>query len=303
MLDRHITGFSDYSKELSQMIIDIHTHVFPEKIAASTVKKLEQLSHTRSFSDGSASGLRSSMARAGVDACLVLPVATNPHQVPHVNDSSARMNDLGPETGIYSLGCIHPDFEGYKEELARISSLGLKGIKLHPEYQGTDFDDIRYLRILDRCGELGLFVLSHAGLDIGFPGRDNCSPQMVLRAVRQVGPVKLVLAHMGGWRQWDGVEELLCDTQVSIDTSYALGAISPLDDGHYTPEELPLMSQEQFVRMVRKFGAHRVLFGTDSPWDDQEKALERLRSLPLESRELDAILGGNAQKLLGLGEN
>lgn len=282
------------------MIIDIHTHVFPEKIAAPTVKKLEQLSHTRSFSDGSAAGLRISMARAGVDACLVLPVATNPHQVPHVNDSSARMNDLGPETGIYSFGCIHPDFDGYREELGRIASLGLKGIKLHPEYQGADFNDIRYLRILDRCGELGLTVLSHAGLDVGFPGKDNCSPDMVLRAIRQVGPVKLVLAHMGGWRQWDQVEELLWNTQVSIDTSYALGSIASLDDGYYAPEDLPLMPEEQFVRMVRKFGAKRVLFGTDSPWDDQEKALQRLRALPLESWELEAILGGNAQALLGL---
>jgi len=282
------------------MIVDLHTHVFPEKIAASTVKKLELLSHTRSFSDGSAAGLKASMTRAGVDASLVLPVATNPHQVPHVNDSSTRMNELGPETGIYSLGCIHPDFDGYREELSRIASLGLKGIKLHPEYQGTDFDDPRYLRILDRCGELGLIVISHAGLDIGFPGKDNCSPAMVLRAIRQVGPVKLVLAHMGGWRQWDQVEELLCETQVSIDTSYALGSIAPLDDGFYTPEQLPLMPEEQFMRMVRKFGAERVLFGTDSPWDDQAQALKRLRALPLEPWELEAILGGNAQKLLNL---
>lgn len=282
------------------MIVDLHTHVFPEKIAASTVKKLELLSHTRSFSDGSAAGLKASMTRAGVDASLVLPVATNPHQVPHVNDSSARMNELSPETGIYSLGCIHPDFDGYREELSRIASLGLKGIKLHPEYQGTDFDDPRYLRILDRCGELGLIVISHAGLDIGFPGKDNCSPAMVLRAIRQVGPVKLVLAHMGGWRQWDQVEELLCETQVSIDTSYALGSIAPLDDGFYTPEQLPLMPEEQFMRMVRKFGAERVLFGTDSPWDDQAQALKRLRALPLEPWELEAILGGNAQKLLNL---
>ena len=282
------------------MIIDIHTHIFPEKIAASTVKKLELLSHTRSFSDGSASGLKASMSRAGVDASLVLPVATNPHQVPHVNDSSARINDLGPETGIYSLGCIHPDFDGYKEELARVASLGLKGVKLHPEYQGVDFDDIRYLRILDRCGELGLAVLSHAGLDIGFPGKDNCSPAMVLRALKQVGPVKLALAHMGGWRQWDQVEELLWDTQVYMDTSYALGAISPLEgDSYYRPEELPLMEEAQFMGMVRKFGADRIMFGTDSPWDDQQTALARLRALPLEPRELDAILGENAKRWLG----
>lgn len=282
------------------MIIDIHTHIFPEKIAASTVNKLKHFSHTQPFSDGSAANLQASMKKAGVDCSVVLPVATNTRQVCHVNDSSAQINERGPETGIYSLGCIHPDFDGWKEELARIASMGMKGIKLHPQYQQTDFDDIRYLRILDRCGELGLFVLSHAGLDIGLPGRDNCTPEMVVRALRQVGPVKLILAHMGGWRQWDRVEELLWDTEVYLDTSYSLGSIVPLESDYYRPEELPLMPPEQFVRMVRKFGAHRLMFGTDSPWDGQAEALAHLRALPLEPSELDAILGGNAQKLLGL---
>lgn len=282
------------------MIVDIHTHTFPEKLAAATVEKLKHLSHSRPFSDGSAAGLARSMARSGVDASLVLPVATHPRQVPHVNDSSALVNSRGPETGIWSFGCIHPDFSDWRQELARAAGMGLKGIKLHPEYQETDFDDLRCLRILDRCGELGLIVLTHAGLDIGFPGRDNCSPAMVRRALEQVGPVQLILAHMGGWRQWDQVEELLGETSVGIDTSFSLGSIAPLDDGYYAPEDLPLMSQEQFVRMVRKFGASRVYFGTDSPWDDQADALARLRALPLEAEELDAILGGNAQRLLGL---
>ena len=282
------------------MIIDIHTHTFPDKIAAATLDKLKHLSHTIPFTDGTAAGLAASMARAGVDRSVVMPVATSPRQVPHVNDASARMNELGAQTGVLSFGCMHPDFDGWKEELARVRDLGLKGIKLHPQYQDTDFDDPRYLRILDRCGELGLVVLTHAGLDIGMPGKDNCAPEMVARVLEQVGPVKLVLAHMGGWRQWDRVEALLPGTGVYLDTSYSLGAISPLDDGYYRPGDLPLLDETAFLRMVGKFGADRVLFGTDSPWDDQESALARLRALPLESAELDAILGGNAQRLLGI---
>ena len=171
------------------MVFDIHTHTFPDSIARSTIEKLQSLSHTRPFSDGTQAGLAASMAAAGVDGSLVLPVATNTRQVVHVNDSSARLNDLGPETGIWSFGCMHPDFDGWREELARIAGLGLRGIKLHPVYQGVDFDDPRYLRILDRCGELGLIVLTHAGADVGFPGLVHCSPEMILRAVRQVGPV------------------------------------------------------------------------------------------------------------------
>ena len=282
------------------MVFDIHTHTFPDSIARSTIEKLQSLSHTRPFSDGTQAGLAASMAAAGVDGSLVLPVATNTRQVVHVNDSSARLNDLGPETGIWSFGCMHPDFDGWKEELARVRGLGLKGIKLHPQYQDTDFDDPRYLRILDRCGELGLVVLTHAGLDIGMPGKDNCAPEMVARALEQVGPVKLVLAHMGGWRQWDRVEALLPGTGVYLDTSFSLGEITPLDDGHYRPGDLPLLDEAAFLRMVRRFGPDRILFGTDSPWDDQETALARLRALPLEPAELEAILGGNAKRLLGI---
>ena len=282
------------------MIIDIHTHTFPDKIAAATLDKLKHLSHTIPFTDGTAAGLAASMARAGVDRSVVMPVATSPRQVPHVNDASARMNELGAQTGVLSFGCMHPDFDGWKEELARVRDLGLKGIKLHPQYQDTDFDDPRYLRILDRCGELGLVVLTHAGLDIGMPGKDNCAPEMVARVLEQVGPVKLVLAHMGGWRQWDRVEALLPGTGVYLDTSFSLGEITPLDDGHYRPGDLPLLDEAAFLRMVRRFGSDRILFGTDSPWDDQETALARLRALPLEPAELEAILGGNAKRLLGI---
>lgn len=283
------------------MIIDLHTHTFPDKIAASTIEKLAILSHTKPFSDGSTGGLMASMAESGVDCCVVLPVATNPRQVTKVNNSSAQLNENFPETGILSLGCIHPDCPDWKEELDRIAALGLKGIKIHPVYQGVDVDDPRYLRILDRCGQLGLLVVAHAGLDIGFPGQVNCSPRMFLNAVKQVGPVSMVLAHMGGWRNWDEVEELLVDTTVCLDTSYALGQITPLDD-HFSPEELPLMPEEQFIRMVRKFGAHRICFGTDSPWGGQKENLAMLRALPLTEEELSAILGGNAQRLLGLSQ-
>ena len=282
------------------MIIDIHTHTFPDKIAAATLDKLKHLSHTIPFTDGTAAGLAASMARAGVDRSVVMPVATSPRQVPHVNDASARMNELGAQTGVLSFGCMHPDFDGWKEELARVRDLGLKGIKLHPQYQDTDFDDPRYLRILDRCGELGLVVLTHAGLDIGMPGKDNCAPEMVARVLEQVGPVKLVLAHMGSWRQWDRVEALLPGTGVYLDTSFSLGEITPLDDGHYRPGDLPLLDEAAFLRMVRRFGPDRILFGTDSPWDDQGAALARLQALPLDPPEPAAILGGNAKRLLGI---
>ncbi len=281
------------------MIVDIHTHTFPEKIAAPTLDKLRSMCHHASFTDGTMSGLRGSMAAAGVDRSVVLPVATSERQVVHVNDASAALNDQGGETGVYSFGCMHPDFAGWKEELARMVHLGLKGVKLHPIYQGVDLDDPRYLRILDRAAEVGLVVLTHAGRDIGFPDRVHCSPEMTLRALKQVGPVRMILAHMGGWRNWDQVEELLADTSVCLDTAFALGKIVPLGDGYYGPHDLEMMGEKQFMRMVREFSSKRILFGTDSPWRGQGSSLAQLRALPLTAQELDDILGGNAARMLG----
>lgn len=282
------------------MIIDIHTHTFPNKLAAATLDKLSSMSHTTPFIDGTVQGLARSMEKAGIHRSVVLPVATSPKQVIHINDASARLNDQAEETGIASFGCIHPDFEDWKAELARVASLGMKGIKIHPVYQGVDLDDPRYLRILDRAGELGLIVVTHAGQDVGYPGRISCSPAMARNALRQTGPLPLILAHMGGWRDWDQVEEFLADTPALLDTSFSLGALTPLNDGYYHPSDLPLMAPEQFVRMVRCFGAERILFGSDSPWGDQSADVARLRSLPLTEKEREAILGGNARRLLGI---
>lgn len=282
------------------MIIDLHTHTFPDKIAAATVKKLAQAAHIHPFTDGSLAGLAASTRRAGIDYSVALPVATNTRQVVKVNDISIRLNQSGGP--ILSFGCMHPDFPDYKDELSRIAAQGIRGVKIHPAYQQVRMDDPRYLRIMDRCGELGLAVLAHAGLDVGLPEDDNCSPAASLSAIRQVGPVKLILAHMGGWRNWNEVEELLVDTPVYLDTSFSLGSMRNYKDNYYSPEELRMLGEEQFVRMVRAFGAHRIFFGTDSPWGGQEEDLALFRALPLTDEEKTAILGGNAAKLLGLAQ-
>ena len=167
----------------------------------------------------------------------------------------------------------------------------MRGIKLHPAYQQTDLDDPKYLRILERAGALGLIVVTHAGFDIGFPGCRCCTPEKVRNALRQVGPVTLVLAHMGGWCCWEEVPELLADTPALLDTAFSL---RPADAAEDDPQWL---SDEAFVNLVRTFGAERVLFGTDSPWADPQTELRHIRALPLSDEEKAAILGGNAKRL------
>ncbi|MBO4355739.1 MAG: amidohydrolase family protein [Clostridia bacterium] len=279
------------------MIVDFHTHTFPDALAARALEKLSSSSGTMPFLDGTSGSLSASSKRLGIDYSVVLPVATNPLKCGHINESTLKENDF---KNLICFGAIHPDCPDWYEELNHISSLGLPGIKLHPVYQGVDFDDLRYLRILYRAGELGLVVVTHAGDDIGFPGEVKCSPEMIANALKQVGEVKLVLAHMGGWECWERVEELLPGFKVYLDTSFSTGVIPTRVDGRFKGRPLDLLSEEDFVRMVRLFGSKRILFGTDSPWSDRKKSIEWIRSTALSDKEKEDIFFGNAIDLLGI---
>lgn len=279
------------------MIIDFHTHTFPDKIAQRAITGMQANSHAAAFSDGTVSALRGSMAAAGITYSVVLPVATNPSKLTSMNDAAIAVNG---KDGIFHFGAMHPLAENWETELIRIAGAGLKGIKIHPFYQGVDINDIRYLRLLGKAAELNLITVIHAGSDIAYPGQIRCSPEMTADALGQLGPIPIVLAHMGGWKNWDRVAEYLVPTGCYVDTAFSLGAIAPLDDGHYVPEDLSLLSQEAFCDLVKAFGVHRILFGTDSPWADQKAEIDKLRALPLAEEAKNNILGGNACRLLNL---
>ena len=262
------------------MIIDFHTHDFPDGIAAKSIALLQQRSGTMPYTDGTYQGLVRSMEEGGIDISILLPVVTKPSQFTTVNRVAAQLNEK--QGAIRSLGGIHPDNEDYREKLKEIKSMGLPGIKLHPAYQGTYMDDIRYKRIVSYALEQDLIVVFHAGVDIGLPEPVYTDPERTLNLLRDTGDGNIILAHMGGWKYWDQVEELLLDRDVYFDTAFVQD----------------FMSKEQFMRIVRGHGADKILFGTDSPWSGQKESVEWLKSLPFSTEEQEQILSGNAKKLL-----
>lgn len=282
------------------MIVDIHTHVFPDEIASRAIDSLIGDSHTRPFCDGTLAGLLKSRKQAGIDCCVVLPVATSLRQVLHMNDRAIQTNNLYRETGILSFGGMHPDTPDWKQELSRLARAGIKGIKLHPVFQRANLDDPRYLRIMERAAELGLVILTHAGVYIDRPNAAFCTPKMALQVFKELGDIPLILAHMGGWRQWEEAEEILPQIPFRLDTSYCVGKIEPLDREHWEGASLDTMPRQQFLRFVKLAGAKRILFGTDSPWQDEKESKEAILRMPLTEEEKTAILGGNAAELLQL---
>ena len=280
------------------MTIDFHTHIFPEKISAAVIDKLSRTSRTPAFTDGTLDGLKKSMLAAQIDLSIILPVATNKNQVEKINSSAAELNEKFSGKGVFSFGSIHPDCDNYREELSRVKNHGLKGIKIHPVYQDTNLDDVKFLRILDRAAELNLIVVTHAGLDIGFPGVVRCSPQMIKRVVETVGDFKFVATHMGGWKNWDDVLKILGGTKIFIDTAFSTDKIIPRSDFVWNADDLKLLDAAQFMTFAKIFGADRILFGTDSPWTSARTVIEFIKNLPLADVDKDKILGLNAKKIL-----
>ena len=111
------------------MIIDFHTHAFPEKIAAKAIGKLADAAGLFPHTDGTVTSLRALMRRDGVDLAVLLPIATNPASQRHINDYA--LSCAGD--GILPFGTVHPDAPDVLEELDRLHSLGVKGVKCHPE--------------------------------------------------------------------------------------------------------------------------------------------------------------------------
>ena len=159
----------------------------------------------------------------------------------------------------------------------------MKGIKLHPDYQGFFFDDPRAYPVYERCADLGLIVVIHAGSDPVSPGVIHADPQAIARVLDRFPKLILVAAHFGGTDCWDDVLRHLVGKQVYLDTALSAGNI-PADTAR---------------QIIRAHGAHRILFGSDCPWHSSAMDAEFIRSLGLSEQEEEQIFYQNACALLG----
>ena len=281
------------------MIIDFHTHTFPDKIASRVIQTLQERSRSLAYADGSVHDLVDSIHLACIDLAVNLPVMTRPDQVESINHKLIDSQEELLSQGILTFGGMHPDYPHPKEELRQLARSGIKGIKLHPAYQGRDIDDPKNLQIIEEASALGMIVLTHAGIDIGIYDRNYASVPQILNVLKLVAPDKLVLAHLGGWGTWDTFEADLAGAPVWLDTAFSIGPIPPLPDppAPIRTSNLPI---EDAVRIMKKHGTDKVLFATDSPWADMGDYIKMIRDSTLTIPEQERILGGNAAKLLEL---
>jgi len=261
------------------MIIDFHTHCFAESIYEKAMSSLVELSGGYvPTHNGSLKGLLDSMDNCGVDISVVHSIATKAKQTKIINDWVISIQS----ERIIPFGTIHPDFDDWEREIERLKASGIKGIKFHPDYQGFFVDDKKMYPIYEKVAQEKMVALFHCGRDIAYPNLVRNTPKRLKRVLVDVPSLTVVGAHMGGHEMFDEVEELLTSMNLYLDTSFA----------HY------ILGDEKFTALIKKHGVHRVLFGSDSPWDDAGEQAKILESLDFTAKEKDMIFFENAKRLL-----
>ena len=270
------------------MIIDFHTHCFPDTLAAHALDAMISASslypQTQGIDlkyDGTLESLRSMVHKAGADYFVQLSVATRPRHQYNVNQFAHKVNAL-PDA--FAFGSVHGMASDSLEELERLHEAGIPGIKLHHDEQGIEMDDYRMYPVYDLISQLDFPCLIHAGFDPFSPDHSHASPTQILKIHAAFPKLRLILGHLGGLYDWDAAEELLAGKGMMMDTAMVSEGLDPV----------------QAARIIRKNGAENVLMGSDMPWTTTADALAYLDSLPLTDREKELIAGENAARLLGV---
>lgn len=262
------------------MIIDFHTHTFPDSLAERAISTLTSnlRKPIKPVHNGTIADLTNRMNEYGIDKSVIVPIVTKKSQTKTLNEwAQSIQNDR-----IISFGSIFPHGDEYKQDIDFVCSLGLRGIKLHAEYQDFYLDSEEMIKIYDYALSKELIILHHAGYDYGMPPPYKSSPRQFAHLAKELKGGIIIAAHLGGHEQWDDVYEHLCGTDIYLDTSMGF---------EYYGEEM-------FMRIVRKHGADKILFASDSPWSNAGHDIEALKKCPLTQDEKELIMSGNAKRIL-----
>lgn len=233
----------------------------------------------RNHLDGTIGSLVGSMDRAGIRRAILCSVATKPTQVEKITDWSVAV----ASERIVPFASIHPAYEDPEREVERVVRLGLRGLKFHPQYMECAMDDPRCLRIARAAARAGLAFTLHAGYHPAFPKHDEGSPRRLRRLHDAVPDLRIVACHMGGMDDWQGVLDFVVGSDIYLETSFA-------------PTWCP---RDVLETILARHDPQRIVFGTDSPWQEQARELADFRRLPLSPEAFELALSTNAARLIG----
>ena len=265
-------------------VFDIHTHTYPEAIAEKAVTSLGKFYDFVPEGKGTYADLEESASSCDVRGFLLFSVATTAHQVEKVNSSIAALVQKSRENGYLTAGFagMYQDFPDFEGEINRAASLGLQGVKIHPDIQGIDIDDPKLLP---------LYEILEGRMPVYFHMGDNrpqyrfSEPKKLRRVLTMFPKLQVVAAHLGGYKATDeAIEYLAGHENVWYDTSSALW----------------YLSTEEATRIIGKLGHEKVMFGSDYPVMYPASDFARFMKIPMTEGQREDILWNNAVRFLHL---
>jgi predicted TIM-barrel fold metal-dependent hydrolase len=259
-------------------IIDIHTHIYPDKIAQKATDSVRDFYQVEgSNMDGTVDLLLQQGVKAGISRYVVLPVSNAPNRVRSINSFILEQTQL--HDCFVGFGTVHAAMENLSDEVDWILSNGLKGIKMHPDSQRFPIDDLRLFPVYDAiAGKIP--VLLHMG-----DARYNYSHPVRLRRILSLFPnLQVIAAHLGGYSMYQTARELLYDTDCVFDIS----------------SSLMFMEQQEAERYIQSYGAERLAFGSDYPLWDPVTEVKRFQQLHLTDSQFEQIAHKTAERVLDL---
>lgn len=265
---------------LNYKIMDAHAHIFPEKIAEKAINTIGDYYGTSMIGNGTVSDLLKKGKKAGVSKYLVHSTATSPDQVKPINDFI--FHTISKNKSFEGFGALHPDMDDIEKEVYRMISFGIKGVKMHPEFQNFYIDQESMLPIYSAIeGKLPLLI------HMGDEKRTTSSPIRLSKILDKFPRLSVIAAHLGGYSMWNQAMEYLIGRDLYLDTS----------------SSLMFLDSSEATRIIKSHGVNRVVFGTDYPMWSHKEELERFLKLDLSYEEQKLILWDNISNLLSLYHN
>ena len=230
--------------------------------------------------NGKVDGMLEDGAKVGVTHYLVHSVATTPKQVKSINEFIAESINQHPDM-FTGFGTLHPDSDDIQGDFDYLIELGLKGVKLHPDFQQFAMNDERAFKIGEVVSAGKVPMLVHCG-DFRY---NYSNPEQVKPFLDEFPEIPFIGAHFAGWSMWEeATEKLSCYENLYVDLSSSLYALSP----------------ETALELIHAYGSDRVLWGTDYPMWEASSEMEYFNKIDLTENERRQILYDNAAKLLKL---
>ena len=266
------------------MRVDVHTHVWPERIAEVVLQSMTRDLGFEAIAANTVDGLKAHMRASGVDKSIVLGIVERADQVRRANDWLMSIQD----GMVVPFGAIHPDLDDKAAEVARLRHGGIKGIKLHPMMNSFYPDDPKMFPVYEEMGEDMTLEIHSGRFPTTQPGEPiYAAPERIMNVVRRFPRLKVIALHLGGFYMLDEAErELIGRENVLIDTTW--------------PPSLREVAAATLTTIINKHGSHKVCFGTDFPLASQADDADYLLGLSLSDTDKEGILGENARQLIGL---